>query len=119
MYKYIKDGCEIIWEPNDKNLGIEIVREVTGKTSSQENLVEVNEIQREKITRLYEERNHDPVEDQEEASGVTVEKVEKDLEEFKIQSALAQAEIFEKLENDKLTIMSALAETYEANLGGK
>lgn len=53
-----------------------------------------------------------------ERPGFGSEKVEKDLEEFKIQSALAQAEIFEKLENDKLTIMSALAETYEANLGG-
>lgn|GEM_PF-2737423 len=47
----------------------------------------------------------------------TPEEVKKDLEEFKIQSAMAQAEIFEKLESDKLTVMSALAETYEANLG--
>ena len=32
---------------------------------------------------------------------------------------MAQAEIYEKLESDKLTVMTALAETYEANLGGK
>lgn len=46
-------------------------------------------------------------------------KIEKELEEFKIQSAMAQAEIYEKLESDKLTVMTALAETYESNLGGK
>ena len=32
---------------------------------------------------------------------------------------MAQAEIYEKLESDKLALMTALAETYEANLGGK
>lgn len=31
MYKFIQSGCEIIWQPLDKNLGFKIVEEVTGK----------------------------------------------------------------------------------------
>lgn len=119
MYKVIQCGCEIIWEPLDKNLGFAIVEEVTGKKGTAENPVIVTEEERGKINRLYAERNHDPVEKpKEEINPDIAKKIEKDLEDFKVQTALAQAEIFEKVENDKLTLMSALAETYEANLGG-
>lgn len=120
MYKFIKDGCEITWQPLDRNLGFKIVEEVTGKKGTVENAVIVTEEEREKIIKLYAERNNDPVEKpKEEVEPDAAKKIEKELEEFKIQSAMAQAEIYEKLESDKLTVMTALAETYEANLGGK
>lgn len=121
MYKIMQSGCEIIWEPLDKNLGFKIVEEVTGKKGDIENPVLVTEEERDKIIKLYAERNNDPVEKPKEEVIVpdVAKKIEKELEDFKIQSALAQAEIYEKLESDKLTVMTALAETYEANLGGK
>lgn len=121
MYKFIKDGCEITWQPLDRNLGFKIVEEVTGKKGTVEHPVLVTEEEREKIIKLYAERNNDPVEKPKEEELVpdAAKKIEKELEDFKIQSALAQAEIYEKLESDKLTVMTALAETYEANLGGK
>ena len=116
----MQSGCEIIWQPLDRNLGFKIVEEVTGKKGSIENPVLVTEEERDKIIKLYAERNNDPVEKpKEEVKPDAAKKIEKELEEFKIQSALAQAEIYEKLESDKLTVMTALAETYEANLGGK
>lgn len=117
----MQSGCEIIWEPLDKNLGFKIVEEVTGKKGTVEHPVLVTEEEREKIIKLYAERNNDPVEKPKEEELVpdAAKKIEKELEDFKIQSALAQAEIYEKLESDKLTVMTALAETYEANLGGK
>lgn len=62
MYKYIKDGCEIIWQPLDKNLGFKIVEEVTGKKGTVEHPVLVTKEQREEITKLYGERNNDPKE---------------------------------------------------------
>lgn len=46
------------------------------------------------------------------------ENVEKEILDLKIQSAMAQAEIFEKMENDKMMMLNALAETYESKLGG-
>ncbi|NMW85507.1 hypothetical protein HKO22_07145 [Peptoniphilus sp. AGMB00490] len=116
MYKIIQCGCEIIWEPQDRNLGFKIVEEVTGKKGTVDNPVLVTEEEREEIHRLYAERNNDPVEKPKEE--VEPNKIEKELEEFKIQSAMAQAEIYEKLESDKLILMSALAESFEANLGG-
>lgn len=120
MYKIMQSGCEILWEPQDRNLGFKIVEEVTGKKGTVENPVLVTEEEREEIHKLYAERNHDPVEEpNEEVKPDAAKKIEKELEEFKIQSAMAQAEIYEKLESDKLTVMTALAETYEANLGGK
>lgn len=120
MYKFIKDGCEITWQPLDRNLGFKIVEEVTGKKGDIENPVLVTEEERDKIIKLYAERNNDPVEEPvEEVEPDAAKKIEKELEDFKIQSAMAQAEIYEKLESDKLTVMTALAETYEANLGGK
>ena len=117
MYKIIQSGCEILWEPQDRNLGFKIVEEVTGKKGTVENPVIVTEEERAEIHRLYAERNNDPVEKPKEE--VEPNKIEKELEEFKIQSAMAQAEIYEKLENDKLMLMSALAESFESNLGGK
>lgn len=120
MYKIIQSGCEIFWEPQDRNLGFKIVEEVTGKKGTVENPVIVTEEERAEIHRLYAERNNDPLEKtKEEIEPDAAKKVEKELEEFKIQSAMAQAEIYEKLESDKLAVMTALAETYEANLGGK
>lgn len=120
MYKIIQCGCEIIWEPQDRNLGFKIVEEVTGKKGTVEDPVLVTEEEREKIHKLYAERNNDPVEKPvEEVEPDAAKKIEKELEEFKIQSAMAQAEIYEKLESDKLMLMSALAESFEANLGGK
>lgn len=120
MYKIIQSGCEIFWEPQDRNLGFKIVEEVTGKKGTVDNPVIVTEEEREEIIKLYAERNNDPVEKPvEEVEPDAAKKIEKELEKFKIQSAMAQAEIYEKLESDKLTVMTALAETYEANLGGK
>lgn len=120
MYKIIQCGCEIFWEPQDRNLGFKIVEEVTGKKGTVENPVIVTEEERTEIHRLYAERNNDPVEKpKEEVEPDASKKIEKELEEFKIQSAMAQAEIYEKLESDKLMLMSALAESFEANLGGK
>ena len=119
MYKIMRSGCEITWQPLDKNLGFAIVQEVTGKKGTVDNPVIVTEEQAEKIRDLYEERNNDPKEPAVEPQPDPTSKIEKELEEFKIQSAMAQAEIYEKLESDKLTIMTALAETYESNLGGK
>lgn len=121
MYKIMQSGCEIIWEPLDRNLGFKIVEEVTGKKGDIEHPVLVTEEEREKIIELYTQRNNDP---KEKPKGEVIapdvaKKIEKELEDFKIQSAMAQAEIYEKLESDKLTVMTALAETYEANLGGK
>lgn len=119
MYKIMRSGCEITWQPVDKNLGFTIVQEVTGKKGTADNPALVDEEQAEKIRKLYEERNNDPKEPAVEPQPNPNAKIEKELEEFKIQSAMAQAETYEKLENDKLTIMTALAEAYEANLGGK
>lgn len=120
MYKFIQCGCEIIWEPLDKNLGFKIVEEVTSKKGTVDNPVIVTEEERDKIIKLYAERNHDPVEKpKEEVEPDAAKKIEKELEDFKIQSVMAQAEIYEKLESDKLMLMSALAESFEANLGGK
>lgn len=120
MYKFIQCGCEIFWEPQDRNLGFKIVEEVTGKKGTVENPVLVTEEEREEIIKLYAERNNDPIEKpKEEVEPDTAKKIEKELEDFKIQSAMAQAEIYEKLESDKLMLMSALAESFEANLGGK
>lgn len=117
----MQSGCEITWQPLDRNLGFKIVEEVTGKKGTVEHPVLVTEEERDKIIKLYAERNNDPVvkPKEEEVAPDAAKKIEKELEEFKIQSALAQAEIYEKLESDKLTVMTALAETYEANLGGK
>ena len=61
MYKYIEDGVAITWEPIDKNLGIAIVKEVTGKASTAEKIVEVNAVEREQILKLYAERKNDPI----------------------------------------------------------
>ncbi|MET3616716.1 hypothetical protein ABID14_000336 [Peptoniphilus olsenii] len=66
MYKYIQSGCEIIWQPRDKNLGFEIVKEVTGIKGDEEHLTVVDNEQRDKIQKLYAERNHDIVEETEE-----------------------------------------------------
>ena len=61
MYKYIKDGAEITWNPLDKNLGIQIVSEVTNQRKADKNgYVEVTEEERIRIQELYEERNTDP-----------------------------------------------------------
>ena len=120
MYKIIQSGCEIFWEPQDRNLGFKIVEEVTGKKGTVDSPVIITEEERAEIHRLYAERNNDSVEKpKEEVKPDAAKRIEKELEEFKIQSAMAQAEIYEKLESDKLTVMTALAETYEANLGGK
>lgn len=119
MYKFIKDGCEITWQPLDRNLGFKIVEEVTGKKGTVEHPVLVTEEERDKIIKLYAERNNDPKEKPKVAEPSVTDALAKELEDFKIQSAMAQAEIYEKLESDKLTVMTALAETYEANLGGK
>lgn len=48
----------------------------------------------------------------------TVEELKAELEEFKVQSALAQAEAYEKQEQDKLLVMAAIAEAYELGLSG-
>lgn len=50
---------------NDKKLGKQIVEEVTGKKTSEDNLLEVTEEQRNKIQELYAERNTDVVEEDE------------------------------------------------------
>lgn len=119
MYKIKENGIEIVWQPIDKNLGFAIVQEVTGKKGTEEKPVLVDKEQAERIRNLYKERNDDPKEPSVEPKPDPNAKIEKELEDFKIQSAMAQAEIYEKLESDKLILMSALAESFEANLGGK
>lgn len=44
------------------------------------------------------------------------ENLKDELLDLKIKTATAEAEIFEKLENDKLMLMNALAEVYEKDL---
>lgn len=108
MYKYIKDGAEITWIPMDKNLGIQIVSEVTNQRKADKNgYVEVTEEERIRIQELYEERNTDPKEEPKE---------EKPKEDMVLTLMNAQAESFEKSEKDKMDIMNAIAECYEMNL---
>lgn len=60
MYKIMRSGCEIIWQPLDKNLGFAIVEEVTGLKGTEDAPVAVDEAQADKIRKLYDERNTDP-----------------------------------------------------------
>lgn len=66
IYKDEINKVDIYWEPTDISLGIDIVKEVTGKSSTEEKPALVTFEQKEEILRLYRERNNDPVEDEEE-----------------------------------------------------
>lgn len=63
MYKLWNESANgyITWQPPDNQLAADIVKEVTGKSTSMEDPVEVTEEQVTQIHKLYEERNHDPV----------------------------------------------------------
>lgn len=108
MYKHMQSGCEILWEPLDKNLGFDIVEEVTGKRGTEENPTVVTDEQREKIHRLYEERNHDPKPDEEEKG----ETPEVSKAEIMLGMTSMYEEFLQKDSENKIT----LAELYEMNL---
>lgn len=91
MYKYIKDGCEITWQPLDRNLGFKIVEEVTGKKGDIENPVLVTEEERDKIIKLYAERNNDPVEKPKVAEPSVTDTLAKEITKLKIESMKEKA----------------------------
>lgn len=91
MYKYIKDGCEITWQPLDRNLGFKIVEEVTGKKGTVENPVLVTEEERDKIIELYTERNNDPVEKPKVAEPSVTDTLAKEITKLKIENMREKA----------------------------
>lgn len=93
MYKIIQSGCEIFWEPQDRNLGFKIVEEVTGKKGTVENPLIVTEEERAEIHRLYAERNNDPVEKpkEEEAKPSVTDALAKEITKLKIESMKEKA----------------------------
>ncbi len=91
MYKFIKDGCEITWQPLDRNLGFKIVEEVTGKKGNIENPVLVTEEEREKIIELYAERNNDPVEKPKVAEPSVTDTLAKEITKLKIENMREKA----------------------------
>lgn len=91
MYKCIKDGCEITWQPLDRNLGFKIVEEVTGKKGTVENPVLVTEEERDKIIELYAERNNDPVEKPKEKEQSVTDALAKEITKLKIESMKEKA----------------------------
>lgn len=91
MYKYIKDGCEITWQPLDRNLGFKIVEEVTGKKGNIENPVLVTEEERDKIIKLYAERNNDPVEKPKVAEPSVTDTLAKEITKLKIENMKEKA----------------------------
>lgn len=56
VYKDPVNKIDIVWEPEEVQVGFDIVKEVTGKTGTKENPVEVTGEEREKINKLYSER---------------------------------------------------------------
>ena len=86
MYKFIQSGCEITWQPLDRNLGFKIVEEVTGKKGNIENPVLVTEEERDKIIKLYAERNNDPVEKPKVAEPSVTDALAKEITKLKIES---------------------------------
>lgn len=92
MYKFIQSGCEIFWEPQDRNLGFKIVEEVTGKKGTVENPALVTEEERAEIHRLYAERNNDPVEKpKEEVKPSVTDALAKEITKLKIESMKEKA----------------------------
>lgn len=91
MYKFIKDGCEITWQPLDRNLGFKIVEEVTGKKGTVENPVIVTEEEREKIIKLYAERNHDPKEKPKVAEPSVTDALANEITKLKIENMKEKA----------------------------
>lgn len=91
MYKFIKDGCQITWQPLDRNLGFKIVEEVTGKKGTVENPVIVTEEEREKIIELYAQRNNDPVEKPKVAEPSVTDALAKEITKLKIESMKEKA----------------------------
>lgn len=87
----MQSGCEIIWEPLDKNLGFKIVEEVTGKKGTVENPVIVTEEEREKIIELYAQRNNDPVEKPKVAEPSVTDALAKEITKLKIESMKEKA----------------------------
>lgn len=92
MYKFIQSGCEIFWEPQDRNLGFKIVEEVTGKKGTVDNPVIVTEEERDKIIKLYAERNNDPIEKpKEEVKPSVTDALAKEITKLKIESMKEKA----------------------------
>lgn len=56
VYKDPVNKIDIVWEPEEVQVGFDIVKEVTGKTGTKENPVEVTQEEREKISKIYSER---------------------------------------------------------------
>lgn len=97
----------------DKKLGKQIVEEVTGKKTTESNLLEVTEEQRDMIQKLYSERNTDVVEEPEIPAPVDNTKIE-ELEEM-IKEKSEQLNVVKKdLDKEKsknATIMLGLMDT--------
>lgn len=87
----MQSGCEIIWEPLDRNLGFKIVEEVTGKKGNIENPVLVTEEERDKIIKLYAERNNDPKEKPKVAEPSVTDTLAKEITKLKIESMKEKA----------------------------
>lgn len=56
VYKDPVNKIDIVWEPEEVQVGFDIVKEVTGKTGSKENPVEVTQEQREEINQIYNDK---------------------------------------------------------------
>lgn len=91
MYKCIKDGCEITWQPLDRNLGFKIVEEVTGKKGNIEHPVLVTEEERDKIIELYAQRNNDPKEKPKVAEPSVTDALAKEITKLKIDNMKEKA----------------------------
>lgn len=56
VYKDPVNKIDVVWEPEEVQVGFDIVKEVTGKTGTKENPVEVTGEQREEINQIYNDR---------------------------------------------------------------
>lgn len=94
----------------DKKLGKQIVEEVTGKKTTEDNLLEVTEEQRDKIQELYAERNTDVVEEVEIKEDVTDELTQQ-IVELKLDNM--------KKEQDINSLTEEIVDIKMSLLGGK
>lgn len=96
---------------NDKKLGKQIVEEVTGKKTSEDNLLEVTEEQRNKIQELYAERNTDVVEEDEEIENNVTDELTQQIVELKLDNM--------KKEQDINSLTEEIVDIKMSLLGGK
>lgn len=116
MYKIFNKSVEtyIICIFDDEKLGKQIVEEVTGKKTSEDNLLEVTEEQRDKIQELYAERNTDVVEKEPEipapVDNTKIEELEEIVKEKSEQLDLIKKDL-DKEKSKNATIMLGLMDT--------